>query len=57
LRMCSVSCFGELYVALGKLAEALDRLKVAEKRFGNSGRALAVVAGHGEVAGATGWLW
>jgi hypothetical protein len=41
----------------GKLAEALDRLEVAGKRSGHGGRALAMVAGHGEVVGATGWLW
>jgi hypothetical protein len=27
------------------------------KRCGHGGRALAVVAGHGEVVGATSWLW
>jgi hypothetical protein len=49
-----VSCFGELYGAPGKLAEALDRLEVAGKRSSYGGRALAVVVVHGEVAGATG---
>jgi hypothetical protein len=53
----SVSCFGKFYGALGKLVNALDRWEVAGKRPGHGGRALAVVAGHGEVAGATGWLW
>jgi hypothetical protein len=56
VRMCSVSCFEKLYRALGKLVDALDRLEMAGKRSDHAGRALAVVAGHGEVAGATGWL-
>jgi hypothetical protein len=57
VRKRSVTCFEELYGALGKLPEALDQLEVAGKRFGHGGRALALVAGHGEVAGAAGWLW
>jgi hypothetical protein len=57
VRIRLVSCFGKLYEALGKLANALDRLEVAGKRSGHGGRALAMVAGRGEVAGATGWLW
>jgi hypothetical protein len=56
VRVRSVSCFGKLYRALGKLVVALDRLEVAGKRPGHGGRALAVVAGRGEVAGAAGWL-
>jgi hypothetical protein len=32
-------------------------LEVAGKRSGHGGRALTVVAGHREVAGATGWIW
>jgi hypothetical protein len=31
VRKRSVTCFGQLYGALGKLAEALDRLEVARK--------------------------
>jgi hypothetical protein len=56
VRLRLVSCFGEIYRALGKLAEALDRLEVTGKRYGHGGRALAVVVGHGEVARAVGWL-
>jgi hypothetical protein len=57
VRVRSVSCFRKLYRALGKLVDALDRLEVAEKRPAHGGRALAVVAGREEVAGAAGWLW
>jgi hypothetical protein len=37
----------------GELAGALDRLEVVGNKFGHGGRALAVVAVHGEAAGAT----
>jgi hypothetical protein len=57
VRVCSVSCFGKLCETLGKLVDALDPWEVAGKRPGHGGRALAMVAGRGDVAGATGWLW
>jgi hypothetical protein len=57
VRVCSVSCFGKLCGTLGKLVDALDPWEVARKRPDHGGRALAVVAGRGEVAGAVGWLW
>jgi hypothetical protein len=56
VRVLSVSCFGKLYGALGKLVNALDQLVVAGKSPGHGGRGLAVVAGRGEVVGAAGWL-
>jgi hypothetical protein len=57
VRVRSVYCFRKLYEALRKLVDALDWWEVAGKRPGHGGRALVVVAGCGEVAGAVGWLW
>jgi hypothetical protein len=57
VRVLSVSCFGKIYGALGKLVDALDRWEVDRKRPGHSGRALEVVVSRGEVARAAGWLW
>jgi hypothetical protein len=57
VRVRSVSYFGKLYGALGKLVDAPDQLEVVRERSGHGGRALAVLAGRGEVAGATSWLW
>jgi hypothetical protein len=57
MRMCLISCFGKLYGAPGKLVDALDWWEVTRKRSSHGGRALDMVAGRGEVAGARGWLW
>jgi hypothetical protein len=51
-----VSCFGELYGALGKLAEARDRVEMARSGLTMVAECSGCLAGGAELAGAKCWV-
>jgi hypothetical protein len=55
VRQRSVSCFGELYGALGKLAEARDRAEMDRSGLATVDECSGGLAGGAELAGAKDW--